>query len=128
MTALLSEDRDRAHRGVQMAAAVAKCFRTRFLDFPYSASPLISPLFFARSPLLATPRMRYSRATEVDIFHYTLAVLFYALDLGIETSFYNYIYFKFRVSQFLYILYGFPFVIYSRCLISFHINIFKEKN
>lgn len=68
-----------------------------FSLFGLSSPLLSSPLFFAfrRGSLdrHSSPRMRYLRAREVHIFHYTLAVLFYALDLGIETSFYNYIYF-----------------------------------
>lgn len=101
-----------------MAAAVAKCFRTRFLDFPYSLLPPSSLLFASRSlDRHSSPRMRYLRAREVDIFHYTLAVLFRALDLGIETSFYNYIYFSFRASQLLHIAVSDLF--YSRCLVSF---------
>lgn len=68
-----------------------------FSLFGLSSPLLSSPLFFAfrRGSLdrHSSPRMRYLRAREVHIFHYTLAVLFYVLDLGIETSFYNYIYF-----------------------------------
>lgn len=101
-----------------MAAAVAKCFRTRFLDFPYSLLLPSSLLFASRSlDRHSSPRMRYLRAREVDIFHYTLAVLFRALDLGIETSFYNYIYFSFRASQLLHVAVSDLF--YSRCLVSF---------